>query len=75
MLDKYLIQPFYNKEAEAAKKKAAAEEGETFSFEADELDDDEDDAPKYVYVNGRLVDRSTLKEESVFSDETKEHLN
>ena len=75
MLDKYLIQPFYNKEAEAAKKKAAAEEGETFSFEADELDDDEDDAPKYVYVNGRLVGRSTLKEESVFSDETKEHLN
>ena len=75
MLDKYLIQPFYNKEAEAAKKKAAAEEGETFSFEADELDDDEDDAPKYVYVNGRLVDRSTLKEESVFSDETKEHMN
>jgi hypothetical protein len=53
-----------------------AAEGETFSFEADELDDEDEDAPKYVYVNGRLIERSALKqEESIFSDETKEHLN
>lgn len=75
MLDKYLIQPYYKKEAEAAEKKAAAAEGETFSFEADELDDADEDAPKYVYVNGRLIERSALQQESVFSDETKEHLS
>ena len=76
MLDKYLIQPYYRKEAEAAEKKTVAAEGETFSFEADELDDEDEDAPKYVYVNGRLIERSALKqEESIFSDETKEHLN
>ena len=76
MLDKYLIQPYYRKEAEAAEKKTVAAEGETFSFEADELDDEDEDAPKYVYVNGRLIERSALKqEEAVFSDETKEHLN
>lgn len=76
MLDKYLIQPYYRKEAEAAEKKTVAAEGEIFSFEADELDDEDEDAPKYVYVNGRLIERSALKqEESIFSDETKEHLN
>lgn len=75
LIDKYLIQPFYKKEAEANDSKVRVAEGETFSFETDELDDEDDDAPKYVYVNGKLVDRKLLKEESVFSDETKEHLS
>lgn len=75
IVDKYLIQPFYQKEAEASAQKTTATEGETFSFETDELDEDDEDAPKYVYVNGRLIDRNLLKEDSVFSDETKEHLN
>ena len=75
LIDNYLIQPYYKKEAEANNTQIRVAEGETLSFENDELDDDDDDAPKYVYVNGKLVDRKILKEESVFSDETKEHLN
>ena len=75
LIDNYLIQPYYKKEAETHNAQIRVAEGETLSFENDELDDDDDDAPKYVYVNGKLVDRKILKEESVFSDETKEHLN
>lgn len=75
IIDSYLIQPYYKKEVEANASKVQITEGETLSFEADELDDGDEDAPKYVYVNGRLIDRNLLKEESVFSDETKEHLS
>lgn len=76
MLDKYLIKPFYRKEAEAEKQASGtAEDGQTFSFENDELDEDDEDAPKYVYINGKLVDRNKLAEDSVFSDETKHHLS
>lgn len=76
VLDKYLIQPFYKKAEEANAPAENTEEGERFSFENDELDsDDEDDSPQYVYMNGKLVDKKTLKEESVFSDETHQHLN
>ena len=74
VLDKYLIQPYYQQEAAAAT--ADAEEGKTFTFEPDELDDEDDEeGPKYVYVNGRLIEKSLLKEESLFSDETKQHLS
>lgn len=75
ILDTYLIQPFYQKETAANTPNPNAEEGESFSFELDELDDEDDDAPKYVYVNGRLIDKKLLKEESLFSDEANEHLS
>lgn len=72
LLDQFLIQPFYSRTSAEIK----AAEGENFSFEADELDDEDDsDTPKYVYVNGRLIEKRLLKEESLFSDESGQHLS
>lgn len=34
------------------------------------MDDDDDDKPQYVYVNGRLIDRKIMEQESLFSDKT-----
>lgn len=65
LIDMFLIQPFYKREAEA--NVPAKEEGEEFNFELDELDDDEeDDGPQYVYVNGRLIEKSRLNEDELF---------
>lgn len=77
VIESYLIKPYYKKAEEAAAPAVKAEEGETFAFENDELDssEDEEDAPKYVYINGKLVDRKSLTEESVFSDDTNQHLS
>ena len=47
-----------------------AKDGDTFNFDNDELDDDDDDKPQYVYVNGRLIDRKIMEQESLFSDKT-----
>ncbi len=73
ILDNYLIKPYYKKETEAKGSIISEENGEKLSLERDELDED-DDGPQYVYVNGRLIERKLLKEESVFSDEINEHL-
>ena len=71
LLDTYLIQPFYKKEAEAKDAEIrVAKDGDTFNFDNDELDDDDDDKPQYVYVNGRLIDRKIMEQESLFSDKT-----
>ena len=71
LLDTYLIQPFYKKEAEAKDAEIrVAKDGDTFNFDSDELDDDDDDKPQYVYVNGRLIDRKIMEQESLFSDKT-----
>ena len=69
LLDTY--QPFYKKEAEAKDAEIrVAKDGDTFNFDNDELDDDDDDKPQYVYVNGRLIDRKIMEQESLFSDKT-----
>ena len=71
LIDTYLIQPFYKKEAEAKDAEIrVAKDGDTFNFDNDELDDDDDDKPQYVYVNGRLIDRKIMEQESLFSDKT-----
>lgn len=74
IIDSYLIKPYYKKEAEANGQMISMENGEKLSLERDELDED-DEGPQYVYVNGRLIDKKLLKEESVFSDEINEHLD
>jgi len=71
IINGYLIEPYYRREAEAQGKPVIEED--TFAYEPDELDDDDEDAPKYVYVNGRLIEKSLLKEEVLFSDDLVEH--
>ena len=66
IINGYLIEPYYRQTSEAQGKPVVEED--SFNYDPDELDDD-DDGPKYVYVNGRLIEKSLLKEEVLFSDQ------
>ena len=70
---RYVPDPADSTKKEAEAKDAeirVAKDGDTFNFDNDELDDDDDDKPQYVYVNGRLIDRKIMEQESLFSDKT-----
>lgn len=68
LIEKYLLQPFYRQQEEEAKKKAGIveEPKEDRTDKAGEMDEEE--APEYVYVNGRLRKRSELEEDQLFED-------
>ena len=61
-IKKFVIDPYY------AEIKAKAEENAEPEA-SEEVADDEEAEPEYVYHNGRMVHRSVLEQESLFSDE------
>lgn len=66
-IKKYILDPYYEAHPEESSKsvleKPSAEE---IDYSAEEI---EKELPEFVYHNGKMVHRSALEEESVFSDE------
>ena len=62
IIDRYLIQPFNRMQAEKKSEEPAQEEDFSglFAQIPEEPDEDED---RYVYVNGKLVKKSQVKDE------------
>lgn len=60
LIDRLLIQPYYTKKKEI--------EAEQNNGEEQDSPDKEKKESEYVYVNGRMVKRSQLEEESIFED-------
>lgn len=69
LIEKLLIKPYYEQQEQA---KSANAESEKKEEETDEDlhkgEMDEDDAPEYVYINGRLIKRSELNDDQLFED-------
>lgn len=69
LIEKLLIKPYYERQEQAAKSEnveEAEKEKEEENLHKGELD--QDDAPEYVYINGRLIKRSELDDDQLFED-------
>lgn len=70
LIEKLLIKPYY--EQQARQNQPVENETEEVSVPSEEDlhkgEMDQEDAPEYVYINGRLMKRSDLNDEQVFED-------
>lgn len=63
LIDGFMIQPYYKQEA-AANAPVRTEDDIDIDLGSDDTDDEEDDGPQYVYVNGRLIEKSKLNNDN-----------
>ena len=71
LVEKLMIKPYYEKQHAAETPELQNEKDPQQSLTSDaENNDEEDEGPEYVFVNGKLVKRQYLNDESVFEDRT-----
>ena len=62
-----MIQPYYNNQEKTEENKNDEDEDkETENEQRGQMD--QEDKPEYVYVNGRLIKRTLVEDEQVFTD-------
>lgn len=67
LVEKLMIQPYYNNQEKTEENKN--DEDEDKEIENEQRGQmDQEDKPEYVYVNGRLIKRTLVEDEQVFTD-------